>query len=322
MPALPDHPGPSARLRQLTDPGTTDESAVGSGSGRGRAAARVRAAALVRSRLDDAQVRSSAAAAVPILMYHQVAPWSAEGVTPSLLVTPAAFAAQMRLLRLWGWRTLRLAEVVALLEAGAPLPRRRFVLTFDDAFLGVARHAVPVMRGLGLTATVFVPTALVGTDTALDGGRDHPAKRLMGWDDLRALRDAGFDIAAHTRRHPHLPRLSADEVRAEIAGSRQDLASALGHGDGAALFAYPYGDWDAPVAAAVRDAGFAAACATRFGRVTAAADRFALPRISVGSSLDLPHFAYRLLRADRIADKAANSAARAQAEGPAGGAPA
>jgi len=264
------------------------------------------------------QIMSGRAAAVPILMYHQVAPWSVDGVKPSLLVTPAAFAAQMRLLRLWGWRTLRLVELVALLEAGAPLPRRRFVLTFDDAFLGVARHAVPVMRGLGLTATVFVPTALVGTDTALDGGRDHPAKRLMGWDDLRTMRDAGFDIGAHTRRHLHLPRLTPDELRAEVAGSRDDLAAALGAGDGDALFAYPYGDWDPSVAAAVRDAGFAAACATRFGRVTAASDRFALPRISVGSSLDLPHFAYRLLRADRIAARIAAGADRPGARGPVG----
>lgn len=266
------------------------------------------------------QIMSGRSTALPILMYHQVAPWSADGVKPGLLVTPAAFAAQMRLLRLWGWRTLRLAEVVALLEAGAPLPRRRFVLTFDDAFLGVARHAVPVMRSLGLTATVFVPTALVGTDTALDGGRAHPAKRLMGWDDLRALRDAGFDIGAHTRRHPHLPLLTAGELRAEIAGSREDLAAALGDGVGAALFAYPYGDWDPPVMDAVRDAGFAAACATRFGRVTATADRFALPRISVGSSLDLPHFAYRLLRADRIADKAAAGADPPRTGGPVEGA--
>jgi len=291
---------------------------MGAGGGRGVDAARTRAATLVRSRLDGARSRSSAAAALPILMYHQVAPWSADGVKPSLLVTPSAFTAQMRLLRRWGWRTLRLVELAALLEAGAPLPRRRFVLTFDDAFLGVARYAVPVMRGLGLTATVFAPTALVGTDTALDGGRDHSAKRLMGWDDLRALRDAGFDIGAHTRRHPHLPLLTADDVRAEIAGSREDLASALG--DDAALFAYPYGDWDPSVAAAVRDAGFAAACATRFGRVTAAADRFALPRISVGSGLDLPHFAYRLLRADRIADKAAAGADHPRAGGPVGGA--
>jgi len=303
--------------QQFIDPETRDESVMNAGGGRGGDVARTRAATLIRSTFDDIWSRSSAGS-MPILMYHQIAPWSAEGVKPSLLVTPAAFAAQMRLLRLWGWRTLRLVELVALLEAGAPLPRRRFVLTFDDAFLGVARHAVPVMRGLGLTATVFVPTALVGTDTALDGGRDHPAKRLLGWDDLRAMRDARFDIGAHTRRHPHLPLLGADELRAEVAGSRDDLAAALGAGDGDALFAYPYGDWDPSVAAAVRDAGFAAACATRFGRVTAASAPFALPRISVGSSLDLPHFAYRLLRADRIAARIAAGADRPGARGPVG----
>jgi len=249
--------------------------------------------------------------AVPILMYHQVAPETAMGVKRGLLVTPQAFAAQMRLLRRLGWRTLRLADLAGLLDTRSALPRRRFVLTFDDAFLGVLRHAAPTLEDLGFTATVFAPTGLLGDCRAPDGGPDHEDKRLMGWDDLRAWRSLGHDVGAHTRGHPHLPALARrdpDAVLAEVAGPRTDIAAALG--EAPALFAYPYGEWDRAVESVVEQAGYAAACTTRFGRVTDTSHRFALPRISISADLDLPHFAYRLARADHIA--------RAIARGPAG----
>ncbi len=243
--------------------------------------------------------------AIPILMYHQVAPATVGGVKPSLRVAPEAFAAQMRLLRWLGWRAIGLTELIDLLERGAPLPRRRVALTFDDAFLGVARHAVPVLTTLGWTATIFVPTRLVGTCHAPDGGLPSQDKRLMDWDDLRALRALGFDIGAHSRGHPHLPRLAPAALADEVAGSRADIAAALGAPP--VLFAYPYGEWSPTVAAAVCEGGFRAACATHFGRVTAASPRLALPRISVGADLDLPHFAYRLARADHLARRAARA---------------
>jgi len=237
--------------------------------------------------------------AVPILMYHQVAPATATGVGRNLRVTPEAFAAQMRLLRRLGWRTLRLADLAGLLEGGSALPRRRFVLTFDDAFLGVLEHAAPILADLGFAATIFAPSGLVGSCRALDGGPDHEDKRLMSWGDLRAWRSGGHDVGAHTRTHPHLPRLDAVACMEELMGARTDIATALG--EAPSLFAYPYGDWTQAVAVAVHGCGYAAACTTRFGRVTVAAHRFALPRISVGGDLDLPHFAYRLARADHIA---------------------
>ncbi len=253
--------------------------------------------------------------AIPILMYHQIAPATVGGVKPSLRVAPEAFAAQMRLLRWLGWRAIGLTELIELLEEGAPLPRRRVALTFDDAFLGVARHAVPVLTTLGWTATIFVPTRLVGTCHAPDGGPWSQDKRLMDWDDLRALAALGFDIGAHSRGHPHLPRLAPAALADEVAGSRADIAASLGAPP--ALFAYPYGEWSPTVATAVCEGGFQAACATHFGRVTAASPRLALPRISVGADLDLPHFAYRLARADHLARHAAHSSpAIAGTEGP------
>lgn len=240
---------------------------------------------------------------VPVLMYHQIAPARVHGVKESLCVSPGAFGAQLLLLRLLGWRTMSLGALATILEEGRPAPHRRFVVTFDDAFAGVARYAAPVLARHGFTATIFVPTALTGSCTALDGGPDSPDKQLLDWAGLRLLREAGHEIGAHTRTHPHLLHLTAKSRGEEIAGSRRDIAASLGVAP--AVFAYPYGEYDADTAAAVRAAGFAAACTTRFNVVHGDADVFLLPRLGIGGGLNLPRFAYRVLCADRIARKIA-----------------
>ncbi len=250
-----------------------------------------------------ARLREADGPSIPILLYHQVAPQTPQGLRQSLRISPRAFEAQMALLSLLGWRTLDLDSLVKALQEGTPLPRRRFVVTFDDAFAGVARYAAPVLARHGFTATIFASTALLGSQTALDGGPDGPDKQLLDWAGLRLLQEAGHEIGAHARTHPHLARLTPEARNDEIAGSCRDISLALGAPP--TTFAYPYGDCDADTAAAVRAAGFTSACTTRFGPVRAGADVFLLPRLGIAGSLNLPRFAYRVLCAERIAGKIA-----------------
>jgi len=243
---------------------------------------------------------------VPVLMYHQVSPARAGGLGESLRVSPGAFSAQMALLSLLGWRTMDLSALVRALQEGTPLPYRRFVVTFDDAFAGVAEYAAPVLARHNFSATIFAPTALIGTQTALDGGPHEPDKQLLDWAALRLLQEAGHEIGAHTRTHSHLPRLDPADRHDEIVGSYLDIRAALGAPP--TVFAYPYGDCDADTAAVVRAVGFTAACTTRFSLVHADADLFFLPRLGVAGSLTLPRFAYRVLCAGSIARKIALAA--------------
>src|SRR5262249_49122387 len=62
---------------------------------------------------------------------------------------------------------------------------------------------------------------------------------IMTWDQIRALARAGMDVESHTRRHRVLQTLSADALRDELVGSREDLESQLGRPVRAV--AYPVG---------------------------------------------------------------------------------
>lgn len=84
-----------------------------------------------------------------------------------------------------------------------------------------------------------------------------PRRRHVRSDELRALEREGVAIGNHTVSHPCLPRCSETEIRREVAEGHAVLTRALGHPP--AAFAYPNGDQDPRVTAAVAAAGYRAA---------------------------------------------------------------
>ena len=61
----------------------------------------------------------------------------------------------------------------------------------------------------------------------------------MNWDQVRQMRDWGFEIAAHTKNHVDLGKVSGKEALDEIQGSRERLEKELS--ESVDLFCYPYG---------------------------------------------------------------------------------
>ena len=166
-----------------------------------------------------------------------------------------------------------------------PPAQRTLAITFDDAYRSVFEEARPVLEPLGVPATVFVPTALVGTERPMAWpgtdhwlGSAHEAELTpMSWDELGELHALGWEIGSHTRTHPHLPTIDAEAMRDELEGSRSDLAERLG--EPCTSIAYPYGDWNDEVVAASRRAGFSAGGALA-GRVRRP-DAMRWPRVGV-----------------------------------------
>jgi peptidoglycan/xylan/chitin deacetylase (PgdA/CDA1 family) len=107
--------------------------------------------------------------------------------------------------------------------------------------------------------------------------------RALCPDEVLQLAAGGLvEIGAHTVTHPVLSTLSNAEQYAEIQQSKTDLEKILGHA--VTSFAYPYGstsDYTNETVAAVRQAGYARACANFSGTVRMNSDRFQLPRFLV-----------------------------------------
>jgi peptidoglycan/xylan/chitin deacetylase (PgdA/CDA1 family) len=116
---------------------------------------------------------------------------------------------------------------------------------------------------------------------ALAAPPPDPALRPLTTDEVQRLKHGIFSIGAHTHSHPSLPRLGPTELMREIAGSKAMCECLLDRQVSA--FAYPFGDYDEKVRAAVAEAGLTVACATGHRSVQADDDCLALPRIGVGN---------------------------------------
>jgi peptidoglycan/xylan/chitin deacetylase (PgdA/CDA1 family) len=227
--------------------------------------------------------------AVTILYYHRVGP-PRQGLPRKGFVTPEAFRSQMGWIRRCGWSVLALDDAVAALAAGRRLARRSVVLTFDDGYIDCATYARPVLEALRFPAAFFIVSGLAGkTDRWSPTHGSHP-ERLMGWDDLRALRRAGFTIGSHTVTHRRLTDLAPREAYREMAESRAQLEAHVGAP--VRYLAYPQGAWSPGVAGLARDAGYRSALATRGGLQSL----FSLPRVPVGANDSLAAFAGKLVK--------------------------
>jgi peptidoglycan/xylan/chitin deacetylase (PgdA/CDA1 family) len=190
-----------------------------------------------------------------VLGYHAVSPtWSV-----TLSVAPDDLERQLTWLARNGWRGVTFRDAVLNRPSGKTL-----VVTFDDAFVSVLTLAYPILSALGLRATVFAPTAFMGSRQRLawdgiDQWENTPELEGMSWEDLGVLQDAGWEIGSHTRTHPHLTRLGDEELRTELAESRAEITRHLGRS--CQTIAYPYGDVDDRVAENAGAAGYAAGAA-------------------------------------------------------------
>jgi peptidoglycan/xylan/chitin deacetylase (PgdA/CDA1 family) len=112
----------------------------------------------------------ASAAQVLIVGYHRVVADIAQAEREAihgLVISTESFRRHLQILR-EHYDVLPLDAAAAVLR-GERLTRRAVaVITFDDGYRDVYDQAFPILREMGLPATVFVPTAGIGTGQALD----------------------------------------------------------------------------------------------------------------------------------------------------------
>lgn len=99
---------------------------------------------------------------------------------------------------------------------------------------------------------------------------------------VQELEKSGMEIGSHTVTHPNLPTLTENEITGEVENSKKWLETVLGKS--VKGFSYPFGkrpDFNDQVLLKIRNAGYAYAVSTVYGKVYDNADPFVLPRIGV-----------------------------------------
>ena len=206
---------------------------------------------------------------VPVLTYHRVAPATAVGL-PDLKVNPATFVAEMSALHAGGYHTISQAQLFDALYKGAALPPKPIIISVDDGYVDDVTRILPALKRFHMVATFFVIT----------GRMTEPG--FLNADQIRELDQAGMDVGDHSTHHVDLRLITPDELRMETSGSRHVLERVLGHP--VYFFAYPFGDFNDSVLAAVHAAGYTMAYTTAGGTTESTSAPLTMPRVHIGAA--------------------------------------
>lgn len=195
-----------------------------------------------------------------ILLYHKVSPQ-----TPTVWwVSADAFDLQMASLK---------TRKVVLLNEYDPADPDHVVITFDGVYENVFQYAFPILKKWGYPFELFIVGDHVGGDNAFDSV--EPLTRFADVDQLAEMEANGGRVQWHTRSHSRLDSADPSTLQRELT-----VTPALRERFPAPnfdWFAYPHGDHDSTLIAAVRDR-FSGALSCVDGNDS---DRYQLNRIIV-----------------------------------------
>jgi peptidoglycan/xylan/chitin deacetylase (PgdA/CDA1 family) len=183
-----------------------------------------------------------------ILMYHRIVDPVPRKPRPTWNVPPARFEKQLTGLLRRGWEAWPLKQVLEYIERDLPLPRKTFVVTFDDGYVNNLTQAAPILTRLGVPATLFLATAYLDSkepfpsddwSAAGQPGVPTEAWRPLTTEECHRLAANGLvELGAHTHTHADF-RGRPVEFATDLAENLRVLRTEFGVDR--PTFAFPYG---------------------------------------------------------------------------------
>lgn len=216
---------------------------------------------------------------IPILLYHGIQ----ETVTSHFhrwVITPRRFDEHMSYLLSHGYVPLPLSVIVnAINNPTKLLPARPVCITFDDGFEDFHTNALPVLARYNIPTTIYIVAGYIGSTSRWLDPEGEGQRRMMNWEQVKEVAQAGVEIGAHTLHHPHLDTIELKDAYHEILGSKEVLEQNLGQA--VPSFAYPHGYHSKSLTSLVKQAGFSSACAVKHGLSSTEDNPYALARIII-----------------------------------------
>jgi peptidoglycan/xylan/chitin deacetylase (PgdA/CDA1 family) len=167
---------------------------------------------------------------VPILMYHSIMD------NDDRSVSVQSFKKQMNLMKTMGYQTIKFNEL-------QDNNKKKFIITFDDAYENVFVNAFPILRKLGFNAVCFIVTNKIGDYNDWDKHKNNFKKmRVMNFEQINEWLKSGFNIGSHSMDHVDLTKLNKNDKINQIANSKMHLNSVFN--TQIDTFAFPFGSYD------------------------------------------------------------------------------
>jgi peptidoglycan/xylan/chitin deacetylase (PgdA/CDA1 family) len=184
---------------------------------------------------------------VPVLCYHHIRnfkPGESERMK-SYVVTPAAFAEQMKSLSDSGYRTILPDELYNYLAYGASIPEKSIIITFDDTREEHFTIAAVEMKKYNFKGVFFLMTIPIGRP------------RYMSKEQIKQLADEGHTIASHTWDHHKVSDYKDTDWDVQLKKPAEQIEAITGKP--VTYFAYPFGIFNREAFPELKKRGYKAA---------------------------------------------------------------
>jgi peptidoglycan/xylan/chitin deacetylase (PgdA/CDA1 family) len=195
------------------------------------------------------------------------------GFTP-----PERFARQMRYLKSQGFCFHTAAELIDHYRERGEFPANGITVTFDDGCRDSYTNAFPVLKDLGIKATIFLVPSVIGQTSSKPLAMGEEPRAHLTRDEILEMSKHGIEFGSHTTNHKLLHELTSDEVQFEVVDAKKQIEELLQKP--CKTLAYPAGFFTTEVEKIVEQAGYTCAFSTSYGPQHPI-DLYALNRVEI-----------------------------------------
>jgi len=219
---------------------------------------------------------------LPVVMYHGILPQTNRQGT--YVISPTLFEQDLQCIRDAGYTTVLMADLLAYVDEGTPLPEKPILLTFDDGYYNNYLYAYPLLQKYNMKAVIspIVTWSAFYSDNPQESNGEIYSH--ITWEQMREMTASGLveiqnhSYNLHENKAGH--RKGAQKVSTESETVyqgmlREDLAMAQRRlaaeaGVTPTTFVYPFGAMSREALPVLRELGFRATltCESRINCIT------------------------------------------------------
>ena len=214
----------------------------------------------------------------PVIQYHKIDKPGPGSLVRGGFTPPHRFARQMTFLKKSGFAFYTVSALIEHFLEHDRFPERGIAVTLDDGWQDNYTNAFPVLRSLGLVATVFIVPSCLGQSSIKAGAEGEAARPHLSPAQVLEMSAAGIEFGSHSLNHRLLHQLPREEVVIEVEEAKRQIEQLTGKE--CKTFAYPAGYYNQQAQQIIAAAGHIAAFSTTYGPDDTL-DLFALNRIEI-----------------------------------------
>ncbi len=221
--------------------------------------------------------------APPVIAYHKIDAPTSDIRLRGAFTLPKRFAKQMQYLKKQSFAFYTASELIDFYREKRKFPPKAITVTLDDGWKDNYTNAFPILRRLGIKATIFLVPSCIGQTSSKVVADGEKARAHLSRDEIMEMSRHGIEFGSHTLNHFLLNKIPAEQIKFEVEESKTQIENMLQKP--CRVLAYPAGFFTETAQEIVKNAGYIAAFSTVYDSQDDengnAIDLYALNRIEI-----------------------------------------